>query len=107
MKCVMCNSELKEKLVEYEEYGTSFGKYKAKVCGDCGEVYFNPEIVDKIQEKSKKLGLFGIIKKARVAQVGNSLAIRIPKEIALATGLKKGRDVLIAPKGKNNISIEF
>lgn len=107
MKCVMCNSELKEKLAEYEEYGTSFGKYKAKVCSDCGEVYFDPEIVDKIQEKSKKLGLFRIIKKVRVAQVGNSLAIRIPKEIALATGLKKGREVIIAPKGKSNINIEF
>ena len=107
MKCVMCNSALKEKLVEYEEYGTSFGKHKAKVCDKCGEIYFDPETVDEIQEKSKKLGLFGIVKKAIVAQVGNSLAIRIPKEIALATGLKKGREVIIAPKGKSNINIEF
>lgn len=107
MKCVICNSELREKLVEYEEYGTSFGKYKAKVCSNCGEVYFDSETVDKIQRKSKELGLFGIVKKAKVAQLGNSLAIRIPKEIALATGLKKGKEVLIAPKGKSNIAIEF
>lgn len=107
MKCVMCNSGLREKLVEYEEYGTAFGKYKAKVCINCGEVYFDSETVDKIQEKSKKMGVFGIIKKAKVAQVGNSLAIRIPKEIALATGLKKGKEVLIAPSGKSNIKIEF
>ncbi|MEK6907146.1 MAG: AbrB/MazE/SpoVT family DNA-binding domain-containing protein [Nanoarchaeota archaeon] len=107
MKCIMCNSEVKEKFVEYEEYGNSFGKYKARVCVKCGEVYFDSETVDKIQQKSKKLGLFGIIKKAKVAQVGNSLAIRIPKEIALATGLKKGKEVLIVPKGKSNIAIEF
>ena len=107
MKCIICNSELNEKLIEYEEYGIPFGKYKAKVCSKCGEVYFDSETVDKIQQKSKKLGLFGIVKKAKVALVGNSLAIRIPKEIALVTGLKKGRDVLIAPKGKNNIAIEF
>lgn len=107
MKCVMCNSELKEKLVEYEEYGTLFGKYKAKVCSNCGEIYFDQETVDKIQQQSKKLGLFGIIKKAKVAQVGNSLAIRIPKGIALATGLKKGKEVIIAPRSKSNISIEF
>ena len=103
----MCNSGLKEKLVEYKEYGISFGKYKAKVCGKCAEIYFNSETVDKIQERSKKLGLFGITKKAKVAQVGNSLAIRIPKEIALITGLKKGKEVLIAPKDKSNINIEF
>ena len=107
MKCIICNSELKEKLVEYEEYGTKFGKYKAKVCGGCGEIYFDSETVDKIQEKSKKLGLFGIVKKAKVAQVGNSLAIRIPKKIALITGLKKGKEVLISPKDKSNINIGF
>ena len=107
MKCVMCNSKVKEKLVEYKEYGTTFGKYRAKVCTKCGEIYFDSETVDKIQQKSKKLRLFGIVKKAKVALVGNSLAIRIPKEIALLTGLKKGKEVLIAPKGKNNIAIEF
>ena len=55
MKCIICNSELNEKLIEYEEYGIPFGKYKAKVCSKCGEVYFDSETVDKIQQKSKKL----------------------------------------------------
>src|SRR3989344_2598913 len=107
MKCVMCDSNVKEKLVEYNELGKSFGKFKANVCEKCGEVYFNSDTVDKIQQISKKSGLFGIVRKAKVAQLGNSLAIRIPKEIALATGLKKGREVLIEPKSKNNIAIEF
>jgi|SRR3989344_139519 len=107
MKCVLCNSNVKEKLVEYKELGKSFGKFKANVCEKCDEVYFSSEIVDKIQQISKKLGLFGIVRKVKVAQIGNSLAIRIPKEIALATGLKKGKEVLIEPKSKNNIAIEF
>ncbi len=107
MKCVLCDSNVKEKIVDYKELGKSFGKFKANVCEKCGEVYFNSETVDKIQQISRKLGFFGIVKKARVAQVGNSLAIRIPKEIALATGLKKGTEVRIEPKGKNNIEIEF
>src|SRR3989344_2024519 len=107
MKCVMCDSNVKEKLVEYNELGKSFGKFKANVCEKCGEVYFNSETVDKIQQISKKLGLFGIVRKAKVAQVGNSLAIRIPKEIAAATELKRGKEVLIIPKSKGNIEIGF
>ncbi|MEK6932532.1 MAG: AbrB/MazE/SpoVT family DNA-binding domain-containing protein [Nanoarchaeota archaeon] len=107
MKCVMCDSNVKEKLVDYKELGKSFGKFKGNVCEKCGEVYFNSETVDRIQQISRKLGFFGIVRKAKVAQLGNSLAIRIPKEIALATGLKKGKEVSIEPKGKSNITIEF
>lgn len=60
MKCILCNSNVKEKLVDYSELGKSFGKFKAKVCKKCNEVYFDAETVDKIQQISKRLKLFGI-----------------------------------------------
>lgn len=107
MKCVLCNGKLNEQTVEHREFGISLGKFKALVCSECGEVFYDSITADKIQLKSKELGLFGLSKKTKVAQVGNSLAIRIPKEIADFVHLKKEKEVKIVPKTKNKLEIEF
>ena len=107
MLCILCEGKTKSELVEHKEYGVSLGKYKAEVCSKCGEAYYNSEIAEKIQKKSKELGLFGLSKKTKVAKVGNSYAIRVPKPIADFVNLKRGKEVTIFPKGKNTISIEF
>lgn len=108
MRCVMCgNGTLKEKIVEYKEFGISLGKYKADVCAKCGEAFFDSETAKKIQAKSKELGLFGLAKKTKVAKVGNSLAIRIPKEIADFIKLKKEEEVKITPKSQRELIINF
>jgi YgiT-type zinc finger domain-containing protein len=102
----MCgNGTLKEKTVEYKEFGISLGKYKADVCAKCGEAFFDSETAKKIQAKSKELGLFGLAKKTKVAKVGNSLAIRIPKEIADFINLKKEEEVKITPKNQHELII--
>ena len=107
MKCVMCNkAALKEKMVEYKEFGVSFGRYKGSVCTNCGETFFDSQTARKIQNKSKELGLFGLAKKTKVAKVGNSLAIRIPKEIADFVKLKKEEEVKIMPKSPHELIIE-
>ncbi len=108
MKCVMCGGQLEEKLVEHREFEVSLGKFKAMVCSKCGEVFFDSEIAQQIQEKSKKIGLFGLSsKKTKVAKVGNSLAIRIPKEIADFVNLKKEEEVRVIPKSKKEIVFEI
>lgn len=106
MKCVFCNSATEEKLVDYAEMGVSLGKFKAQVCKKCGEAFFDSETAGKIQAKSKELGLFGLARKIKVAEVGNSIAIRVPKRLAEFVGLKKGQEVLIRPREKNELSIE-
>lgn len=68
MKCVICNSSLKEKLVEHKEFGISLGKFNALVCTKCNEVFYDSKVADQIQVKSKELGLFGLAKKTKVAQ---------------------------------------
>lgn len=104
----MCGKgQLEKRLVDYKEFGISLGKFKANVCKNCGETFFDSEIAMKIQEKSKKMGLFGLAKKTKVAKVGNSLAIRIPKEIVEFLKLKKEKEVRIVPKNPNELSIEF
>lgn len=106
MKCLFCNSATGAKLVDYAEMGVSLGKFKAQVCIKCGEVFFDSETAGKIQAKSKELGLFGLAKRIKVAEVGNSIAIRVPKRLAEFVGLKKGQEVLIRPREKNELSIE-
>lgn len=107
MKCVMCNGKLEEQLVEHKELEIPLGKFPALVCKSCGEHFFEADVVDQIQKKSKEKGLFGIAaKKTRVAQVGNSLAIRIPKEIADFLNLNKEEEVRIQPKSKHAFLVE-
>ena len=107
MKCPLCNKgNLKKGKADYSEFGIYFGKYSAEICNNCGEVYFSSRTVGKIQEKSKKLGLFGMAKRASVSAFGNNLAITIPKEIAKFVNLKKGQKVLIRPYKKDKIEIE-
>lgn len=106
MKCILCSGELKKKEVERKELEISLGKFPALVCTKCNEVFYDEDSVEKIQKRSKELGLFGLSKKTKVAQVGNSLAIRIPKEIAKFVNLKKEELVKIIPKSKNEILIE-
>ncbi|HLC57581.1 MAG TPA: AbrB/MazE/SpoVT family DNA-binding domain-containing protein [Candidatus Nanoarchaeia archaeon] len=107
MKCVICDGGTARKFVEYKEFGTSFGRFKADVCRKCNEIYFDEGAAGKIQEKSKALGLFGLAKKAKVAEIGNSLAIRIPKEIAEFLALRKGGEVMIIPKSKKGLLVEI
>ena len=106
MKCVICGGNALTKTTEYREYGVLLGNFKAQICKKCGEIFFDEETAEKIQSKSKELGLFGLAKKAKVAEVGNSVAIRIPKGIASFVGLKKGKEVTITPESKHGFHIE-
>jgi len=108
MKCPICNKgNLKKGKSKYLEFGIDFGEYPAEICSHCGEIYFDSATVSKIQEKSKKLGLFGLAKRTLVGVSGNSLAIRIPKEVAKFVNLRKGEAVLVKPSSKGKIEIEI
>lgn len=105
MKCVLCGGKTARKLVEYKELGVSLGRFNADVCEKCGESYFDEQTAARIQSKSKELGLFGLAKRAKVAEVGNSLAIRIPKEIAEFLELKKGMEVTLVPQDRRDLHV--
>ena len=107
MKCILCEGPLIKKYVEHREFGILIGKFNAQVCTKCGEIYFDQQTAEKIQQKSKELGLFGLAKKVKVAEIGNSVAIRIPKEISKFLNLKKGREVTISPESKSELIINI
>ncbi len=106
MKCVFCQGKLVDGKTEYKEFGVKLGIFPAKVCSKCGEAVFDSETSDKIQQKSKEMGLFGLRKRTKIALVGNSLAIRIPKEIAEFVGFQKEKEVTLYPNDKKGILVE-
>lgn len=106
-KCILCDGKLNEKMVDYKIYGKSIGKFPALVCNSCGEQWFNEETSKKIQEKEKKLKLFGLSRETKISYSGNSLIIRIPRKLAKFMNLKKETEVIIYPEDKNKISISI
>ncbi|MBU3907130.1 MAG: AbrB/MazE/SpoVT family DNA-binding domain-containing protein [Nanoarchaeota archaeon] len=104
-KCVLCKGSLKKKSVDYKLYGKSVGRFDALVCGNCGEQWFDGETSKKIEEAEQKAGLFGLSKETKISYSGNSLIIRIPKELAKFMGIKKETRVILYPENQDKLSV--
>jgi len=105
MKCPICNGNLKKEKIKEEQLGVYLGEYEGLVCKSCGESFFDSKTTEKIIEKSKEKGIFGIEAKTKISKSGNSLSVRIPKKIADFLKLKEGKEVRIHPS-ENKIIIE-
>lgn len=107
MKCPVCEKgKMVKKKVPYFVYGIEIGKFQADVCTECGEQWFSEETAKKIEKIEKEKGLFGLSRQSKVSFSGNSLIIRIPKDIAKFMNIKKETPISIHPEGKNKILIE-
>ena len=107
MSCPICNGKLKLTKLEYSFYDIPFGKFDAEVCQKCGEIFFTEEASDRIDEIAKEKGLWGLEKRSKISYSGNSLIVRIPKEIAEFMDLMKGQEIEIHPEGKKKIVVEI
>ena len=103
--CGECGGNTIKKKVDFSVYGESLGKFEAEVCTKCGEELFSEEVSNQMDEIAKKKGLWGLETKTKIGQAGDSLIIRINKRIADFYGLKKGEDVTLAPKDKDELRI--
>ncbi len=105
--CPVCGRPgLERKVRKSELYGFDLGSYPAEVCGSCGEVFWREGDVRKMEERAKRLGIWGLEQTTKVAVAGNSLIIRIPKSIARFVGLRKGEKVFLHPLGRDKLLIE-
>jgi YgiT-type zinc finger domain-containing protein len=104
-KCPLCDGKLKETKSPFEYADVEFGKFDSEVCTKCGEIFFTEEASDAIDKKAKELDLWGIEKKTKVTYAGNSLVVRIPKEIAKMLKITKGEEVTVRSEGKRRIVI--
>lgn len=86
-------------------FGTYLGEFPADICTKCGESFTSSETMQKIEDIAKKKGIWGLGRKTKITQTGNSLAVRIPKELADFLHLKKGKEAYIHPD-KDKIIIE-
>jgi len=105
-KCPMCEKGvLKATKEKHVLFGVDLGTYPAEKCTICGEVFTDSSHMKKIEEIAKAKGIWGIGKKTKITRSGNSLAVRIPKEVANFLHLKEGQDVSLHPD-QNKLVIE-
>lgn len=101
-----CGGRLKRSVTEVEFFGIDFGTREAEVCTECGSEYLSQELMEQIEAEVRKRGLFGLERRGRVAKSGNSLVIRIPKEIAASLKIKRDMPVVIYPSEPRKLVVE-
>ncbi len=106
-KCPICGEgALTRKKVDESTFGVSLGKFPAWVCDHCGESFTDENTTKAIIDRAKQKGVWGLGKKVKVSKSGNSLVVRIPKEIVDFMGLQKDQELFIRPEGKSKITVE-
>jgi len=97
---------MKKSLTEVEFFGIDFGMRKANVCTRCGTEYIEQEVMEEVEREVKRRGLFGLERRGRVAKSGNSLVIRIPREIAESLKIKRDLPIVIYPADSKRLIVE-
>jgi len=106
-KCPICgDGALTRKKVDETMFGVELGRFQAWVCNHCGESFTDEKTTRTIIDRAKQRGVWALGKKVKVVKSGNSLVVRIPKEIADFMGLEKGQELFIRPEGKSKITVE-
>ena len=98
---------MKEKVVEYVRYGEKIGKFPALVCEKCGAEYYDEDVIAKMEELVKAKGLWGLESKTKIAEAGNSYAIRLTKKLTEFIDGRKGKEVLVYPESKKRLIVEI
>ena len=106
MKCPVCGKGiLKNGKIKETMFGVYLGEFPAEICNKCNESFTDEKTTKTIERLAKEKGAWGLGKKTKITKTGNSLAVRIPKEIANFLKLKEGNDAYIHPD-KNRIIID-
>lgn len=87
MKCNKCNKRMEHvKSLEFNEY-----KIDGWKC-PCGEIYFNPEQVQRILmlNKLKKEAI-----RAKLGRIRSNLILRLPRDVEAALDLHQGEEVML------------
>ena len=106
MKCPVCEKgTLKKGKISETMFGVYLGKFPAEICTKCNESFTDERATQAIETAAKEKGIWGLGKKTKITKTGNSLAVRIPREIVKFLNLKEGKEAYIHPE-KNKIVIE-
>ena len=91
----------------YSYHDIELGNFDSDICTKCGEIFFTESASDKIDEMAKENGLWGLERRSKISYSGNSLIVRIPKDIAEFMNLEKGEEIRVHPEGKKRIVVEI
>jgi len=106
MQCPICGEgTLKKGKIKEYMFGTYLGEFQAEICTKCKESFTDSETTRKIEEAAKAKGVWNLGRKTKITRSGNSLAVRIPKEIADHLNLHEGKEAYIHPE-KSKLVIE-
>lgn len=87
-------------------FGVSLGKFPGEACPACKETFLDEPGMAELEQRARKLGIWGLGKKLKVVRSGNSLVIRIPVELAEHMKLKAGTEVYVHPEGEARIVVD-
>ncbi len=107
MECPACRQKMKPGKYPYAYTDISLGLFEGEKCAHCGEIFFSEKASDEIDRKAKEIGIWGMGKEGIVGTSGNSLIVRVPKEIGEFLNLKPGKKVFIHPEGKKKLVVEM
>ena len=97
LKCVKCGKWAKPDNIRLEGF-----KVRGWKCSKCGETYLHPGDANKVLAYNK---LKNEVIKSKLSYSGNSLIVRIPKNIVNSLGLKKGENIKLTLEGPNKITV--
>ena len=106
MECPICEKgNLKKTKIKESMFGVYLGEFEAEVCSKCGESFTDSKTTKKIEDVAKKKGIWGLGAVTKITKTGNSLAVRIPKNIVDYLKLGNNKEVYIHPES-NKIIVE-
>ncbi|MBI2110077.1 hypothetical protein HYT58_02820 [Candidatus Woesearchaeota archaeon] len=101
-----CGGKIKWKKDKLIIEGIDCGVLDVEYCSKCGEEYLPEQTMELVETKLKEKGLWGIQRKeVNLWKSGNSVLLRIPKDIADKLKLKPDEKVTIYAEGKNKLII--
>jgi|SRR3989338_2623089 len=104
MKCPVCEEgELRKGKIKESMFGVYLGEFPAEICSKCNESFTDSETTRRIEEAARSKGIWGIGKKTKITRTGNSLAVRIPKQLVDYLKLKDGEEAFVHPEGNKLI----
>jgi len=102
-----CGGKVKWKKDNVVVEGISCGVLDIEYCEKCGEEYFPEETMEIVEQKLKEHGLWGLQRKeVPLWRSGNSVILRIPKEIADTLHLKPHEKVTLYAEGKKKLIVD-
>ncbi len=106
MKCPICHGTLQSGKFPYAYHDIPLGTYEGSKCPACGEIFFSEKASAEIDRKAKEIGIWGMGREGVLGTSGNSLIVRVPKEISDFLGFLPGKKVFIHPEGKKKLVVE-